>query len=80
HRKEVLDYQMNDCNFIKMICMTKFLCRKFKEAARGAAESKISFQNLNETAHPDMVILWEAEEALAHANQLEDPTAMDIYE
>ncbi|KAG2094649.1 uncharacterized protein F5147DRAFT_657123 [Suillus discolor] len=80
HRKEVLDYQMNDCNFIKMIRMTKFLCRKFKEAARGAAESKMSFQNLNETAHPDMVILWEAEEALAHANRLEDPTAMDIYE
>ncbi|KAG2347673.1 hypothetical protein BDR05DRAFT_849547, partial [Suillus weaverae] len=80
HRKEVLDYQMNDCNFIKMIRMTKFLCRKFKEAARGAAESKISFQNLNETAHPDMVILWEAEEALAHANRLEDATAMDIYE
>ncbi|KAG1882456.1 hypothetical protein F4604DRAFT_1879500 [Suillus subluteus] len=80
HRKEVLDYQMNDCNFMKMIRITKFLCRKFKEAARGAAESKLSFQNINETAHPDMVILWEAEEALAQANRLEDPAAMDIYE
>ncbi|KAG1837563.1 hypothetical protein DFJ58DRAFT_846405 [Suillus subalutaceus] len=80
HRKEVLDYQMNDCNFIKMIRITKFLCRKFKEAARGAAESKLSFQNINEMAHPDMVILWEAEEALAQANRLEDPAAMDIYE
>ncbi|KAG1900879.1 uncharacterized protein F5891DRAFT_935226, partial [Suillus fuscotomentosus] len=56
------------------------LCRKFKEAARGAAESRLSFQNLNETAHPDMVSLWEADEALAQVNRLEDPTAMDIYE
>ncbi|KAG1870546.1 hypothetical protein C8R48DRAFT_670889 [Suillus tomentosus] len=80
HRKEVLDYQMNDSNFMKMICITKFLCRKFKEAVQGAAESTLSFQNLNETVQPAMVILWEAEEAVAQANRLEDPTAMDIYE
>ncbi|KAG2065096.1 hypothetical protein BDR04DRAFT_972388, partial [Suillus decipiens] len=80
HHKEVLDYQMNDWNFMKIICITKFLCKKFKEAARGTAESKLSFKNLNETAHPDMVSLWEAEEALAQANRLDDPTAMDIYE
>jgi hypothetical protein len=105
HRKEVLDYQMNDSNFMKMIriselpisgctkmarshiihsrltCpLAKFLCRKFKEAVQGAAESTLSFQNLNETVQPAMVILWEAEEAVAQANRLEDPTAMDIYE
>ncbi|KAG1851276.1 hypothetical protein C8R48DRAFT_540727, partial [Suillus tomentosus] len=80
HRKEVLDYQMNDSNFMKMIRITKFLCRKFKEAVQGAAESTHSFKNLNETVQPAMVILWEAEEAVAQANRLEDPTAMDIYE
>ncbi|KAG2056184.1 hypothetical protein BDR06DRAFT_862945, partial [Suillus hirtellus] len=80
HHKEVLDYQMNDSNFMKMIRITKFLCRKFKEAVQGAAESTLSFQNLNKTVQPAMVILWEAEEALAQANRLEDPTAMDIYE
>ncbi|KAG1747317.1 hypothetical protein EDB19DRAFT_1686667 [Suillus lakei] len=71
---------MNDCNFMKMIRITKFLSRKLKEAIKGAAESKLAFDNLNETAHPEMVILWKAEEALAHANRAEDPTAMDIYE
>ncbi|KAG2127671.1 hypothetical protein DEU56DRAFT_758558 [Suillus clintonianus] len=94
HRKEVLDYQMNDCNFMKMICIictdiihvrlarpvAKFLSRKLKEAIKGAAESTLAFYNLNETAHPDMVILWEAEETLAHENRADDPTAMDIYE
>ncbi|KAG1830857.1 hypothetical protein EV424DRAFT_1470239 [Suillus variegatus] len=76
HRKEVLDYQMNDCNFMKMIRISK----KFKEAIKGASESKLAFDNLNETANPDMVVLWKAEEALAHANRAEDPMAMDIYE
>ncbi|KAG2033074.1 hypothetical protein BDR03DRAFT_872783, partial [Suillus americanus] len=80
HRKEVLDYQMNDCNFMKMIRMTTFLSRKLKEAIKGAAESKLVFDNLNETAQPDMFILWKEEEALAHANRAEDPAAMEIYE
>ena len=105
HRKEVLDYQMNDCNFMKMIriskslttgctyivllvimhdrlahLVAKFLSRKLKEAIKGAAESKLAFDNLNETAQPDMVILWKEEEAIAHANRAEDPAAMDIYE
>ncbi|KAG1863518.1 hypothetical protein DFJ58DRAFT_724933 [Suillus subalutaceus] len=80
HRKEVLDYQLNDCNFMKMIHITKFLSRKLKEAIKGAAESKLAFDNLNETAQPDMVIIWKEEEALAHANRAEDPAAMDIYE
>ncbi|KAG1882239.1 hypothetical protein F4604DRAFT_1921982 [Suillus subluteus] len=80
HRKEVLDYQMNDCNFMKMIRMTTFLSRKLKEAIKGAAESKLAFDNLTETAQPDMVILWKEEEALTHANRAEDPAAMDIYE
>ncbi|KAG1722232.1 hypothetical protein EDB19DRAFT_1768556, partial [Suillus lakei] len=60
--------------------VAKFLSRKLKEAIKGAAESKLAFDNLNDTAHPEMVILWKAEEALAHANRVEDPTAMDIYE
>ncbi|KAG1870277.1 hypothetical protein DFJ58DRAFT_723174 [Suillus subalutaceus] len=60
--------------------IAKFLSRKLKEAIKGAAESKLAFDNLNETAQPDMVIIWKEEEALAHANRAEDPAAMDIYE
>jgi hypothetical protein len=36
-----------------------------KEAIRGAAESKLAFENITKTAPPEMVALWEAEEALA---------------
>ncbi|KIK39911.1 hypothetical protein CY34DRAFT_25040 [Suillus luteus UH-Slu-Lm8-n1] len=80
YHKEVLDYQMNDYNFMKMIRITKFLSRKLQEAIKGAVESKFVFDDLNETTQPDMVILWKEEEALAHTNRAEDPAAMDIYE
>jgi len=75
--KEVLDYQVNDCNFMKIICMNeslhmhiklypvsywltslaRFLCKKFKEAIKDAAESKLVFQNITKIANPDLVIL-----------------------
>ncbi|KAG1873904.1 hypothetical protein F4604DRAFT_1925476 [Suillus subluteus] len=64
HRKECLDFQMNNCNFMKMIRMSKFLCRKFKEA----------------TADDDTLVKWEAEAAAAQDDRLENPSAMDIYE
>ncbi|KAG2070588.1 hypothetical protein BDR04DRAFT_1155434 [Suillus decipiens] len=60
--------------------VAKFLSRKLKEAIKGAAESKLAFDNLNKTAQPDMVILWKEEEVITHANRAEDPAAMDIYE
>ncbi|KAG2102537.1 uncharacterized protein F5147DRAFT_580924, partial [Suillus discolor] len=80
HRKECLDYQMNDCNFTKMIRMSKSLCRKYKEAMKGVADSNMAFERLDETADADKVKDWEAQERLAHEQRRHDPTAMDIYE
>jgi hypothetical protein len=60
--------------------IAKFLSRKLQEAIKGAVESKLVFDNLNETAQPDMIILWKKEEPLAHTNRVEDPAAMGIYE
>ncbi|KAG1804565.1 hypothetical protein EV424DRAFT_1474441 [Suillus variegatus] len=80
HRKECLDYQMNDCNFMKMIRMSKSLCRKYKEAMKGVADSNMAFEQLDESADADKVKDWEAQERLAHERQSHDPTAMDIYE
>ncbi|KAG1851351.1 hypothetical protein DFJ58DRAFT_842233 [Suillus subalutaceus] len=50
HRKECLDYQMNDSNFCKMIRMKRTLCRKYKQAKNGIAESEKAFDILNEAA------------------------------
>ncbi|KAG1787299.1 uncharacterized protein HD556DRAFT_1247044, partial [Suillus plorans] len=80
HRKECLDYQMNDCNFMKMIRMSKSLCRKYKEAMKGVADSNMAFERLDESANADKVKDWEAQERLAHERWRHDPTAMDIYE
>ncbi|KAG1776220.1 hypothetical protein EV702DRAFT_1046372 [Suillus placidus] len=49
HRKECLDFQMNDCNFMKMICISKFLCRKFKEGVQGVRDSLYAFNRLTPT-------------------------------
>ncbi|KAG2058517.1 hypothetical protein BDR06DRAFT_1030067 [Suillus hirtellus] len=80
HQKECLDYQMNDCNFMKMIRMTKLLCQKYKEATKGVAESNIAFEQLDDMADADKVKDWEAQERLVHEWWQHDPTVMDIYE
>ncbi|KAG2085894.1 uncharacterized protein F5147DRAFT_659371 [Suillus discolor] len=58
----------------------KSLCRKYKEAMKGVADSNMAFEQLDETADADKVKDWEAQERLAHEQQRHDPTAMDIYE
>ncbi|KAG1794022.1 hypothetical protein EV424DRAFT_1548130 [Suillus variegatus] len=80
HRKECLDYQMNDCIFMKMIRMSKLLCKKYNKVVRGTADSKLVFDKLDETADPVKVWEWEAQERAAHQWCRCDPTAMDIYE
>ncbi|KAG1751888.1 hypothetical protein EDB19DRAFT_1628301 [Suillus lakei] len=80
HQKECLDYQMNDCNFMKMIRMSKALCRKFRQAVKGAAKSTTTFQKLNESADAAKVIEWEEQERFAQQCRTINPKAMDIYE
>ncbi|KAG1818585.1 uncharacterized protein BJ212DRAFT_1269169 [Suillus subaureus] len=48
HQKECLDYQMNNSNFCKMICMKRTLCRKYKQAKNGIAQSEKAFNRFNE--------------------------------
>ncbi|KAG1738081.1 uncharacterized protein EDB91DRAFT_1249377 [Suillus paluster] len=80
HRQECLDYQMNNCNYMKMIQMGLFLSRKYKEAKRGVAESTEAFNALNDAADPEMVERWEAQERAAQASRIDDPSALDIYD
>ncbi|KAG1787530.1 uncharacterized protein HD556DRAFT_1312716 [Suillus plorans] len=79
HRKECLDFQMNDCNFMKMIRISKFLCRKFKEAVQGVQDSRHAFDRLSETAEDDTLVKWEAEAVAAQDDRLHNPSSMDIY-
>ena len=80
HRKECLDYQMNDSNFCKMIRMKRTLCRKYKLARNGILESGKAFDRLDEAAPSHLKTEWLARERIAQSSRLNDPSAMDEYE
>ncbi|KAG2335935.1 hypothetical protein BDR05DRAFT_897446, partial [Suillus weaverae] len=80
HCKECLDYQMNDSNFCKMICMKRSLCRKYKLVRNGITESGKAFDRLNEAAPVHSKMEWLARERIAQSSRLNDPAAMDEYE
>jgi hypothetical protein len=80
HQKECLDYQMNNSNFCKMIHMKRTLCRKFKQAMNGIAESEKAFDRLDEAAPANLKTEWLASKRIAQSNRINDPAAMDVYE
>src|SRR6267154_1722877 len=80
HRKECLDYQMNDSNFCKMIRMKRTLCQKYKQAKNGIAESERAFDRLDEAAPADSKTEWLASERTTQSRRINDPAAMDVYE
>ncbi|KAG1805032.1 uncharacterized protein HD556DRAFT_1328019 [Suillus plorans] len=80
HRKECLDYQMNDSKFCKMIRMKRTLCRKYKLARNGISESGKAFDRLDEAAPAHLKTEWLARERIAQSSRVNDPAAMDEYE
>lgn len=58
----------------------KFLCRKYKQAVKGVAESKTTFEKLHQSADGDTVRQWEEQERLSQEQCVLDPMAMDIYD
>jgi hypothetical protein len=71
---------MNDSNFCKMIRMKRTLCRKYKQAKNGIAESERAFDRLDEAAPADSKTEWLATERTAQSRRINDPAAMDVYE
>ncbi|KAG2112359.1 uncharacterized protein F5147DRAFT_771425 [Suillus discolor] len=80
HRQECLDYQMNDSNFMKMIRMSGFLCRKYRDTVKGVSESMAVFEKLTETADHVMVETWEEQDRQAQISRTSDPSAMDVFQ
>ncbi|KAG2155981.1 uncharacterized protein EDB93DRAFT_1247626 [Suillus bovinus] len=73
HRQECLDFQMNDSNFCKMICMKRTLCHKYKQAKNCIAESEKAFNRLNEAAPANLKTEWLANERIAQSSRINDP-------
>jgi hypothetical protein len=80
HRKECLDFQMNDSNFKKMIRMKGTLLRKFRQAEKGMTESNAAFGRLDAKVSKDAANMWIAADRDAQSKRANDPSGMDIYE
>ena len=96
HRQELLDFQMNDSNFMKMIRMCKVLLlsheladimlvaqsltRKLRVARRSSASASASFNALDASITDMQRQVWETQEKNAFRKQMTNPSAMDIFE
>ncbi|KAF8430555.1 hypothetical protein L210DRAFT_3614647 [Boletus edulis BED1] len=80
YQQELLDFQMNDSNFMKMIRMTQSLRRKYLNARLLVNSSNAAFNDLNSTVSEEHRNIWLSEEATAQRMQATNPSAMDTYQ
>ena len=80
HRQELLDFQMNDSNFMKMIHMSQSLSRKLGTAMRSCALATGAFNDLDASVQVEQRERWETQEREAQGKRLADPSAMDIFD
>ncbi|KAI6144446.1 hypothetical protein BKA82DRAFT_3983221, partial [Pisolithus tinctorius] len=80
HRQELLDFQMSDCNFMKMICMADSLIQKLTTAKVAADMAKRAFKLLDEALSAKQRETWSYQEQVAFRDRMVDASAMDIFE
>ncbi|KAI6127599.1 hypothetical protein EDD16DRAFT_1702332 [Pisolithus croceorrhizus] len=78
HRQELLDFQMNDSNFMKMIRM--IYRRKLKVARAAVTLAREAFDRLNEAVPSSQQENWWRQEEAALKDRVHDPSVMDIFE
>ncbi|KAL4075203.1 hypothetical protein V8B97DRAFT_2022219 [Scleroderma yunnanense] len=80
HQQELLDFQMNDSNFLKMVWMSLVLKKKIKSTQKSLATVTEAFDNLNTQAPEHLWQLWSEQESKALTDWLVDSWAMDIFD
>ncbi|KAI6115697.1 hypothetical protein EV401DRAFT_1889400 [Pisolithus croceorrhizus] len=80
HRQELLDFQMNDSNFMKMIQMISSLLQKLKVARAVVTLAREAFDRLNEAVPSSQQENWWRQEEAALKDHVHDPSVMDIFE
>ncbi|KAI6108437.1 hypothetical protein EDD16DRAFT_1523023 [Pisolithus croceorrhizus] len=80
HRQELLDFQMNDSNFMKMIQMISSLSWKLKVAQAVVTLAREAFDRLNEAVPSSQQENWWRQEEAALKDCIHDPSVMDIFE
>ncbi|KAI6167458.1 hypothetical protein EDD17DRAFT_1504569 [Pisolithus thermaeus] len=80
HCQELLDFQMNDSNFMKMIQMISSLLQKLKVAWAVVTLAQEAFDRLNEAVPSSQQENWWRQEEAALKDHIHDPSVMDIVE
>ncbi|KAI6101900.1 hypothetical protein F5141DRAFT_1190114 [Pisolithus sp. B1] len=80
HCQELLDFQMNDSNFMKMIHMISSLLWKLKVARAVVTLAREAFERLNEAVPSSQQENWWRQEEAALKDHVHDPSVMDIFE
>ncbi|KIK13391.1 hypothetical protein PISMIDRAFT_118988, partial [Pisolithus microcarpus 441] len=80
HCQELLDFQMNDSNFMKMIQMADSLLRKLKTAWVSVVLACDAFERFNKAITPDQQRNWGRQEEAALLRCVHDPLVMDVFE
>ncbi|KAI6141259.1 hypothetical protein BKA82DRAFT_3986329, partial [Pisolithus tinctorius] len=79
HQQELLDFQMSDCNFMKMIQMGN-LSRKLAAVQVAADLVMQAFQMLDEGVSISQRHCWRNQEETAFNNRICNASAMDVFE
>ncbi|KAI6019504.1 hypothetical protein BKA83DRAFT_4057093 [Pisolithus microcarpus] len=80
HRQELLDFQMNDSNFMKMIRMADSLSRKLKTAQASVVLAREAFERFKKSITPIQQTSWSKQEEAALLRRIHDPSVMDVFE
>ncbi|KIK13176.1 hypothetical protein PISMIDRAFT_119407, partial [Pisolithus microcarpus 441] len=80
HCQELLDFQMNDSNFMKMIWMADSLSWKLKTAWASVVLAHDVFERFNKAITPDQQRNWGRQEEAALLRHVHDPSVMDVFE
>ncbi|KAI6010808.1 hypothetical protein F5J12DRAFT_781791 [Pisolithus orientalis] len=80
HHQELLDFQISDCNFMKMICMVNSLIWKLTTVRVVVEMAKWAFKTLDEAVSAMQCDMWTYQEQVAFRDQMVDPSTMDIFE
>ncbi|KIK12457.1 hypothetical protein PISMIDRAFT_120862 [Pisolithus microcarpus 441] len=80
HRQELLDFQMNDSNFMKMIWMADSLSRKLKTMQASVVLAQEVFERFKKSITPIQQTSWSKQEQAALLRHIHDPSVMDVFE
>ncbi|KIO13790.1 hypothetical protein M404DRAFT_18069 [Pisolithus tinctorius Marx 270] len=80
HCQELLDFQISNCNFMKMIHMVDSLIWKLTTTRVAVDMAKQAFKTLDEAVSTTQRDTWTYQEQVAFRDRMVDPSAVDIFE